>query len=127
MSEERKKLGQKGERLAEKFLRRKGYRPIAKNLRRKAGELDLVMWDRDELVVIEVRTVSTLGNLPAWDRVPPAKRKQVMRVAEMMLTEIPDPLPPVRFDICVVVTKPKVEVHHLEDAFRPDGIGFWSA
>jgi len=115
----RLKLGASGERRAEKYLRAKGFRLAAKNLRRRAGELDIVMWDGDDLVIVEVRTVRKLGPFSPFDRIPPSKQKQVIRVAETLLAEFAEPLPPIRFDVCIVVMEPKPEVLHYPDAFRP--------
>ena len=119
MSQERLATGKKGEQIAEKFLKRKGYRAVARNLRRKTGELDLLMWDGDELVIVEVRTVQQLGGYDPSDKVPPSKQKQLLRVAETLVGELPDPLPPVRIDVCVVELEPKQTIHHFVDAIRP--------
>lgn len=97
-------------------------RPVERNLRRREGELDLLLRDGDELVIVEVRTVTRLGELDASDRVPVSKRRQLVRVARRLLAELPDPLPPIRFDVCVVEMEPKPVVHHFPDAFRPDEV-----
>jgi len=115
----RKELGAKGEKIAEKYLRKKGMRPVQRNLRRKAGEIDLLMMDKDELVIVEVRTVQESYGFDASDRISPGKRKQLIRVAKHLLSELPDPLPPVRFDICVITMNQDVTIEHI-DAFRPD-------
>ncbi|HLZ33102.1 MAG TPA: YraN family protein, partial [Nitrospira sp.] len=48
-------FGQEGEATAENYLRQKGYRIIAKNLRSSLGELDLVAEDGPVLVFVEVK------------------------------------------------------------------------
>lgn len=45
-----------GERLAERFLRGLGMRLVARRLRTRWGELDLVLHDGPTLVVVEVKT-----------------------------------------------------------------------
>ncbi len=52
-------LGKKGEELAEKFLRDKGYDIIAKNWRYDKDEIDIIARDGDEIVIVEVKTRST--------------------------------------------------------------------
>jgi putative endonuclease len=52
----KREFGDKGERLAEKVLLKKGYKLLARNFRSRFGELDLVMQDRETLVFIEVKT-----------------------------------------------------------------------
>ena len=51
-------LGERGERIAEDFLRRQHYRIIAKNVRIKHDEIDLIVVDPVDhfLVFIEVKT-----------------------------------------------------------------------
>ncbi|MBI4415199.1 MAG: YraN family protein [Candidatus Kerfeldbacteria bacterium] len=54
-----KRIGAQGEAAALRYLRTKGYVLIAKNVRTRFGELDLVMVDSHELVGIEVKTRRT--------------------------------------------------------------------
>lgn len=56
MSLERKKLGNFGEDLALEFLLKKKYKLIKRNLRLKVGEIDLLMQDKETLVIVEVKT-----------------------------------------------------------------------
>ncbi len=49
-------LGERGERLAERCLRRKGYRIVGRSVQNRYGELDLVAVDGRTLVFVEVKT-----------------------------------------------------------------------
>jgi putative endonuclease len=49
-------LGRSGERRAEKYLRRQGYRLVARNYRCPIGELDLIFLDGKTVVFVEVKT-----------------------------------------------------------------------
>lgn len=120
MSDERISLGKRGEKLAEKYLARRGFRLFDRNLRSKAGEIDLLMWDGNELVVIEVRTVTDAQGLDISDRIPPGKRRQLVRLAEHLIEELEEPLPTIRFDAVLVELKPKPHITHVPDAFQPD-------
>lgn len=51
-----KSLGFLGERVAEKFLKRKGYQIVARGQRLRGGELDLVAVDQRTVVFVEVKT-----------------------------------------------------------------------
>ena len=55
----RRLFGQEGESAAESYLRRKGYRILARNLRSSVGELDLVAEDGAVLVFVEVKARRT--------------------------------------------------------------------
>jgi len=123
VSDERIRLGRKGERLAEKYLKRKGFRLAQRNLRRKAGEIDLLMWDGDELVIVEVRTVREMHGMDASDRFPISKRRQLVRLAKVLLDEWEDPVPNLRFDACAVALEPHPVIQHFPNAFSPDDLG----
>ena len=47
-------LGRRGERAAEKYLRRSGYRIVARNFRAAGAEIDIVAMDGEALVFVEV-------------------------------------------------------------------------
>ena len=51
----RKNLGDFGESIAAKFLEDKGYEIVATNYRCRYGEIDIVAWDNNQLVFVEVR------------------------------------------------------------------------
>lgn len=53
--------GRHGEDLAHRFLRRQGYTIVARNFRPRngAGEIDLVAWESDYLVFVEVKARAT--------------------------------------------------------------------
>jgi putative endonuclease len=56
MPSARQGLGRLGEAAAAAHLRRAGYRIVAQNWRCAAGELDLIAYQGDQLVFVEVRT-----------------------------------------------------------------------
>jgi putative endonuclease len=52
----RKALGRSGEKMAELFLQKQGYRILERNYQTPYGEIDLIAREARELVFIEVRT-----------------------------------------------------------------------
>jgi putative endonuclease len=50
--------GKKGEDLAEVFLKGLGYRIIARNLKFKCGEIDILAENRGVIVIVEVKTMT---------------------------------------------------------------------
>lgn len=56
MSFFRKQLGKSGEDLAERFLKRKGYKILGRNLRFKFGEIDILAKEGEDIVLVEVKT-----------------------------------------------------------------------
>jgi putative endonuclease len=52
----RRALGRRGEELADAHLRAKGFRTLARNVRTRHGEIDLIALDGRTLVFAEVKT-----------------------------------------------------------------------
>lgn len=52
----RKELGRAGEKMAEGFLKKQGYRILARNYQTPYGEIDLIAREARETVFVEVRT-----------------------------------------------------------------------
>jgi putative endonuclease len=61
----RKDLGAFGERVAAHRLRASGMTVVARNVRTRAGEIDLVAHDGDDVVFVEVRTRRAVPGLAA--------------------------------------------------------------
>ena len=49
-------LGKRGEEIASRFLKVKGFKIIEMNFRIRGGEIDIVAVDQDTLVYVEVKT-----------------------------------------------------------------------
>src|SRR5271167_3612769 len=76
-------LGRRGEDLAHRFLRRQGFTIVARNYRLAAGdaEADLIAWEQDHLVFVEVKSRQTADHGPPERAVGPEKRAHLLRVA----------------------------------------------
>lgn len=74
-------LGQTGEEIAVRFLERRGLRILARNLRSRLGEIDLVARDRDTLVFVEVKARRGAAGDPPQARVDALKRRRLARLA----------------------------------------------
>lgn len=115
----RRIFGQEGEAEAERYLRRKGYRIVAKNLRSSLGELDLVAEDGRVLVFVEVkarRTTEFGGAIHAVDR---HKQRKLVKLAAQFLAQRHWMDRMCRFD--VVLLEPSttaLRVEHIQNAFE---------
>ena len=58
MSADHIKIGEIGEKIAENYLRRKKYRIVERNYRKKWGEIDIIVRTKDKVHFVEVKTVS---------------------------------------------------------------------
>lgn len=112
----RRKFGDSGERLAEAFLRQKGWRVLARQWRGKRGEVDLVCESPDgEVVFVEVKTRRTLGSGFPEESVTKEKLSHLERAAEEYLRSERLSGRPYRFDvIAITVTEGAPQILHIE-------------
>lgn len=81
----RKKLGAWGEEVAEKFLKEKGYMVLTRNLRIGRGELDILAFKDEYLMVVEVKTkTSRFFGEPA-EEVDEKKIEQICNLVEKLI------------------------------------------
>jgi putative endonuclease len=93
-----------------------GLRLIGRNLRCKAGELDLVCLDGDILVIVEVRLRSRQDFGGASASVTPGKRRKLIRAAAYFCTRNPDwRHRRIRFDVVAI---DGAALEWIRDAFR---------
>ncbi|NJL29430.1 MAG: YraN family protein [Thermoanaerobaculia bacterium] len=90
--------GRVGESEAADWLRRQGYRVVARNVANKAGEIDVVAWDGGTLCFIEVKSRSTATYGPAIEAISAAKQRKIARAAALYLAYHPCDAP-CRFDV----------------------------
>ena len=74
-------LGQAGEAAAVRFLRRRGLVIVARNLRSRLGEIDLLARDGSTLVFVEVKARRGLSGDPPETGVDARKRARLIRLA----------------------------------------------
>lgn len=79
-------LGRQGEELARAFLEDLGYAFIGRNWYCRAGEIDLIMRDGDELVFVEVKTRHGEGAGRAEDAVSRSKARKMLNAGEWYIT-----------------------------------------
>ena len=76
----RRRLGDFGERIAAHRLEAAGMRVVARNVRTRGGEIDLIAEDGDDLVFVEVRTRRAVFGLAA-ESLKPAKLRRMWQCA----------------------------------------------
>jgi putative endonuclease len=117
----RQRIAQLGEDFACGHLRRLGYEILDRNYRTRHGELDVVAYDGDRLVFVEVKARRAGGGRP-FDSLHDRKCQQVRSMAVAWFNERPDHprTREVRFDAIGVVVDAAgrlVALDHLEAAF----------
>lgn len=119
-------LGRRGEQAAARYLRRLGYKIVARGSRGHIGELDLVAVDGRTVVFVEVKTRSSLDAGHPAAAVDNRKQQQLLRVAHAYVRRHELEQVGTRFDVVAVVWPPgerKPRIEHIQDAFRPLIIG----
>ena len=126
----KKDIGALGERLAARYLRRQGYRIVARNVHCGRNELDLVVKNKEYIAFVEVKTRSFFSLQQAMEHRPSVavdagKRARTVQAAREYLRKHPAKLCP-RLDVVEVYLnrekrlKP-FKIHHIEGAFGASG------
>lgn len=112
-------LGQEGERIAESYLRKKGYRVVERNYRCSVGELDLVVLDRRVIVFVEVKTRTDERFGAPLESVGSRKQKKMIKAALFFLSQRRLHHRDARFDVVGVSWRDREPVvEHVENAFE---------
>ena len=77
----RRDIGALGEKLAVKFLKKKGYKIIESNFRCREGEIDIVARRKDYLVFVEVRTKTSTGFGTPEESITSSKKEKLINLA----------------------------------------------
>lgn len=114
--------GEKGEKLAARFLEKKGYTIIAKNFQTRFGEIDIICRNREYLVFAEVKTRSGQYLVSGRDAVGTAKQQRILKASIQYMQNDPVELQP-RFDVVEVMFGDKeCQIEHIENAFDAGGL-----
>jgi putative endonuclease len=115
---QKKELGKKGEEIALRFLKKRGYRIIEKNYVCKMGEMDIIAKEKDTLVFVEVKTRTSTIFGPPQLAVNPTKQMQLSKVALSYLKAKQLEDVKARFDVVAILLGPKgEEIELIRDAF----------
>lgn len=116
----RKTLGLKGEDAAARFLERCGYAILDRNVRTRAGEIDLVAKQGKTLVFVEVKTGKDLLGDPPQASVNTRKQHRLGRLATGYLRAKRLREVPCRFDVVSVIVNDEggvKAIRHFPNAF----------
>lgn len=122
-------LGDRGERAAIGYLKRKGYLVIAASENLGVGEIDVIAVDRSNVrrggervvVFVEVKTRTSTGKGQPADAVDERKRKQISRAAMTYIRRHALEKCATRFDIVSIIWpdgQRRPDIEHFEGAFE---------
>jgi putative endonuclease len=121
MAHWRLQRGEAAELLAANYLQVRGLKILGRNLRCKAGELDLVCLDRDVLAIVEVRQRESSQFGGALASVTGAKQRKIIGAARFFMQREPHWRDlSIRFDVLAVQGLPggAHRIDWVKDAFR---------
>lgn len=118
MSAARQQFGELGERIAERWLRRQGWRVVQRRFRNGHRDIDLVV-ERDGTVAfveVKARRGSEFGD--PVEAVNWSKQKELARSAAVWIDRHGRPSESYRFDVIgVLVEGERVRIRHVPNAF----------
>ncbi|MBI1184265.1 YraN family protein [bacterium] len=111
--------GNKGEELAARYLRGKGYSIIEQNWRHSHLEIDIIAKIGFDIVFVEVKTLRNTSHGFPEQAVTRKKAENLFKAATAYLED--NKLDnEIRFDIIsILITKGKTEIRHIEDGISP--------
>ena len=123
-----KSIGDKGEKIAARFLKKKGFRIIDRNKHQSKNELDIVALNKQSVLFVEVKTrtvtensISVLGS--AASAVNAKKQERTIAAARDYIFESPKSIKDreIRFDVIEVyldnINFKLKAINHIENAF----------
>jgi putative endonuclease len=124
------KAGRWGEKRAERFLKKSGYKIIGRRVHcGKHDEIDLIARQDDTMVFVEVKTRKNENMGRPAAAVNRDKRRKLSRAAVTFLKKRKLRPPYIRFDIIEVIGAPDgdpPEIRHIENAFQMEnGYRIW--
>ncbi len=115
---EKKALGKRGEEVALRFLRKRGYRIVEKNYVCKMGEMDIIAKEKDTLAFIEVKARTSAQVGPPQLAVNATKQRPLSKVALNFLKEKKIEDAKARLDVVAILLGQKgEEIELIRDAF----------
>jgi len=110
----RRRLGDRGEKLAQAFLRSKGYTIIETNYRTREGEIDIVAQKNDYLSFVEVRTRRGSQFGTPEESLTQAKQERLEALAQTYLQSHENLPPQWRIDIIAIELDNKGNISRIE-------------
>lgn len=115
-----KQKGNKGEQLAQEYLKNNGFKILNVNWRySNLGEIDIIAKKDDILIFVEVKARSGNSAGSPLEAVNQRKMSQLLRLAEIFLSKDDCPsFESVRFDIIGVILGSIPDITHFEDVYQ---------
>jgi putative endonuclease len=118
MSAATQEFGELGERIAERWLRRNGWRVVQRRFRSGHRDIDLIVERGDTVAFVEVKARRGAAFGDPVEAVNWSKQKELARSASVWIDRHGRPSDSYRFDVVgVLVEGERVRVRHVPNAF----------
>jgi len=97
----KKVLGKKGEKLVERYLKKRGCKILYRNYKTPFGEADIIATEKDEIVFVEVKTRTSDEYGAPREAVGKEKQRRYYKIAQFYGKTIGEE-PNARFDVAEV-------------------------
>ena len=108
-------IGKNGEDIACEYLKKLGYKIIDRNVRfSRLCELDIVAFDKNTLVAVEVKTRKTDLCGHPFEAITKTKYQHIKQGLFLYLQQNPD-YKKFRIDVVSIIIKPELKIEHLKN------------
>lgn len=114
MSFWRKNLGKKGEGIACTFLKRNGFKILARNIKYKFGEIDILAQKGEDIVIVEVKTKASSEFGTPEEEIDYFKKQKLLNLAKAVSQKYPDKN--IKIDVIAIKLDKNQEIRHIENA-----------
>ena len=109
-------VGRYGENVAAQYLTKHKYNILGRNFSCRFGEIDLIAWDGESVIFVEVKARKDASFGLPREAVNRRKQQTIVQCANYWLFKNKQTGVPVRFDVIEILDD---KVNHIQDAFRP--------
>jgi len=115
----KKESGNYGEHLAARFLKKSGYKILDCNQTSRIGEIDILASQKNDIVIVEVKTKSGSEFGQGYEMVNYFKKKKLLLLAKSLQTKYPNSV--IRIDVVSVnLSQNPPEIKHFISAVQDD-------
>ena len=117
-------IGNFGEKIGSEYLRKKGYKILERNFKKKWGEIDIIGKKNGNLIFFEIKTLHQARGKPfsPEDEINFKKKNQLRKMAQIYLSEKRiSKNAPYQIDILSIVLNPAfktAKISHFENAIE---------
>ncbi|MBD98372.1 MAG: YraN family protein [Verrucomicrobia bacterium] len=118
---EHNEIGERGEHLAANYLIQSGYTILERNWRFHKSEIDIIAQYEHQLVIVEVKSRSSVLHQQPYEAVTRAKQSHLISATNAYIEEKECALD-CRFDVISIVFDKRESSHsikHIQEAFSP--------